>query len=82
MTPGRFCLSLDGKLTEEDVKEDVREFLGYFTDAEDGEYYELYEIQLADDLDSIYHVPDSWDTYNTIATEISRAFMEFQEYAD
>lgn len=79
LTPGAFCLRLDGKFTEEDVREEIHDFLEDYTDAEVGAYYEEYEIALAEDLDSFYHVPDTWETYEVVAKFISRAHREFEE---
>lgn len=71
---GKFC---DGKLTDEDFNDLGKDFTeSFFEDR----YYEVYAnaVDPDDQLPTIYHVCDSWDTYDKVSPLISDAFKKWK----
>jgi hypothetical protein len=67
ITPGKFFLaSCDGKFTDEDLSDEGNSFAASYFDLTKGQYVGDYERIVAVDLPSIYHVPDTWDTYEKL----------------
>lgn len=78
-TPGRFFLQFcDGKLTDEDFNETGNEFATAYFDFENGKYLTDYEASLLGTLPSLYHVPDTWDTYEVIRPILDRRFADWK----
>ncbi|KPJ90189.1 MAG: hypothetical protein AMJ53_14595 [Gammaproteobacteria bacterium SG8_11] len=76
ITPGAYLQQCcDGKLTDEDLSESANSFAEAYYEAK---FFEDYISTLADDLESPYHVSDTWDTYNKIADVLSHRFHEWQ----
>ncbi|MBD9438067.1 hypothetical protein IB223_18355 [Pseudoxanthomonas sp. PXM03] len=72
-TPGSFFLKVcDGKLTNEDLSDRGNEFaVAYY---EDGQYLADYEETLGSGLATPYHVPDTWDSFDTLRPCLDERF--------
>jgi hypothetical protein len=72
-TPGRFFLQFcDGKLTDEDLDEEGNAFASAYLDFATGKYLADYAESVLGDLPSLYHAPDSWNTYEAIEAVLNR----------
>ena len=68
ITPGSwFISSCDEKFTDEDLNEEGNAFTVYYYAADDAPYLNEYSAALAEDLESVYEVPDTWETYELLA---------------
>jgi hypothetical protein len=67
ITPGKFFLaSCDGKFTDEDLSDEGNAFAQAYFDLSKGKFVADYEQAVAVGLASIYHVPDTWETYEKL----------------
>lgn len=79
ITPGQFFLQVcDGKLTDDDFNDEGNAFAAAYFDFDDGQYLNDYETSLADDLQSLYHVPDTWSTFDAMQPIVDRRFAEWK----
>ena len=79
ITPGAFFLKFcDGKFTDEDLNDQGNAFAAAYFDFESGNYLDDYDESLGSEADSLYHVPDTWQSYDTISQVIGRRFSEWQ----
>ncbi|WP_298445740.1 hypothetical protein [uncultured Ferrimonas sp.] len=73
-TGGQFLSdNCDGKFTDEDLNELGNKFASEFYE---NEYFTIY-IETSDPYDNyetIYHVPDTWETYERVAPIITKHF--------
>ena len=70
----------EGKLWDEDLSEEGQAFTAaYYVD--DGGYFDDYRAAFAE-LPSIYHVEDTWASYERIAPRISAAHARWQREQD
>jgi hypothetical protein len=68
LTPGQFFLEgCDGKLTDEDFSEEGKAFARVYYDMSRGQFLYDYEHALGAELPTLYHVPDTWETYDALA---------------
>jgi hypothetical protein len=68
LTPGQFFLDVcDGKFTAEDFSEEGNAFARAYYDMSRGQYLRDYEYALGAGLPTLYHVPDTWGTYDVLA---------------
>jgi hypothetical protein len=66
-TPGKFFLaSCDGKFTDEDLSEEGNAFAQAYFDLSKGQFVADYQQAVTVNLPSIYHVPDTWETYEKL----------------
>jgi hypothetical protein len=85
MTPAEIFLDYsDGKLIDEDLTDEANAFArAYYMDGTDsgrlGDYVTDYETELGGGLPSIYHVPNTWETFDKFAPIISRRFAEWRK---
>jgi hypothetical protein len=85
MTPAEIYLRFsDGKLIDEDLNDEANAFaLAYYLDGTNngplGDYLTDYETILGGDLPSLYHVPDTWQTFDKFAPVIARRFSEWRK---
>ena len=73
----------DEKFWDEDLSDEGYEFtLHYYSDEEgyvtDGYIKDYEDILVAGKYDSLYHVDDTWDSYDKIAPVISRRYEEWK----
>ena len=85
LTPGAwFIETCDGKFTNEDLNQEGNAFAQAYYANDSGmktgkaSYLADYE-EAFPGLYSLYHVPDSWKTYEQIAPTISRRFLKWRK---
>jgi len=82
LTPGQWLLrACDGKFTDEDVNDDGNAFTAAYFEADDLPYIDDYQTALSSELASIYNVPDTWESYDTLAPLIDARFTQWQRLA-
>jgi hypothetical protein len=78
-TPGGFFLSYcDGKLTDTDLNDLGNEFAAAYFDLQKGQYIRDYEAELQAGLPSLYHVPDTWLTFDALRGTLDQRFTEWR----
>ncbi len=78
-TPGQFFLrQCDGKLTDEDLNDEGNRFVAAYFDFTNGRYLADYETTLGSQLPSLYHVPDSWESFEAIAPVLDRRLLQWR----
>jgi hypothetical protein len=78
VTPGKFFLKqCDGKLIDEDLNEIGNQFTAAYFDFENGQYLVDYEEALGDNLETMYHVADTWESYDKISPVIEERFKQW-----
>ncbi|NRR32446.1 hypothetical protein HSX11_19960 [Oxalobacteraceae bacterium] len=81
-TPGAwFSEYCDSKFTEEDINEEGYAFTASYYEGERPQYISDYEEILGNGLASLYHVPDTWDSYSALAPGIAKRFSEWKQKA-
>ena len=82
LTPGAFFLKYcDGKFTDEDLNDEGNEFTAQYFDFETGDYANDYSSILGDDVESIYHVQDSWDTLELLRPLLDKRLADWRRDA-
>nr|WP_282565883.1 hypothetical protein [Providencia stuartii] len=75
-----FLISMcDKKFIDEDVNEEGLAFTEFYYQAEEGGYFDDYERILAKGLPTVYHVENTWENYDKIATVIAAAFNNWKD---
>lgn len=80
-----FRTACDGKLTNEDLNDEGNAFArDYYMNIVDGEqifgpYYSDYETEFSE-AKSLYHVEDSWKTYERLDSVLSARFAEWKKF--
>jgi len=78
-TPGQFfMLFSDGKLTDEDLNDEGNAFAAAYFDLQGGKFLADYEAALGAGLPGLYHVPDTWKSYDVIRPVLDRRFAEWE----
>ncbi|MFY8349245.1 hypothetical protein AAEU29_01715 [Pseudoalteromonas sp. SSM20] len=73
-TGGQFLAdNCDGKFTDEDLNDIGNKFASEFYE---NEYFSVYveAVDPEEKYETIYHVPDTWETYDKVAPVISKHF--------
>jgi hypothetical protein len=80
ITPGAFFLEFcDGKFTDEDLNDLGNAFARDYFDLQSGQYIGDYsDILSAGTLPTLYHVPDSWETYEAIKPALDARFTAWR----
>jgi hypothetical protein len=79
LTPGTFLLDeCDEKFTDDMLNEEGNAFAQDYYDPEKGQYSEDYAEILAENAPTIYHVPDTWKSYDKLAPVIASRFKEWK----
>lgn len=79
ITPGAFFLSsCDGKFTDEDLNAEGNAFVKSYFDFKRGQYLQDYRAALGDQLPSLYHVVDSWESYDKLRPILDRRLNEWR----
>jgi hypothetical protein len=68
----------DEQFTDEDLSEQGNEFALWYYESDLDLYILDYDSYCSGGLESLYHVPDTWDTYNTLAPIILERFKQWQ----
>jgi len=75
LTPGVwFRRCCDEKFTDEDLSDLGNEFARYYYDSEDPPYNAVYEVILCGNIESIYEVPDTWYSFDTLSPAIVKDY--------
>jgi hypothetical protein len=80
ITPGQFFLeACDGKFTDEDLSELGNRFAEHYYQHEDRprHYFADYAATVGAEPPSIYHVPDTWETFDQLAPVIQQRLEEW-----
>ncbi|MEO0883988.1 MAG: hypothetical protein AAFY34_14840 [Pseudomonadota bacterium] len=78
ITPGQFLFgACDEKFTNEDLSKLGNDFAAAYFDYDKGNYLKDYFGSFPN-TESLYHVPDTWETYDVIAPIILKRFEAFQ----
>ena len=79
ITPGQFFLrACDGKLTDEDLNDEGNAFSEHYLHSENGQFLEDYANTFDDDLPSLYHVPDSWGSYEKLRPVLDARYAKWR----
>ena len=79
LTPGQwFIKSCDEKFTDEDLNEKGNLFASFYYQAEDAEYLDDYCEIPSEELESLYHAPDTWELFDKLAPLISKRYDNWQ----
>jgi len=75
MTPTAWFMSAcDEKFTDEDLGDEGNSFAAYYYAADEAPYIGDYEDTLGKKVESLYYVPDSWDSYDALSPIIKERF--------
>jgi hypothetical protein len=82
ITPGAWIFQVaDGKFSDQDLNDEGNAFAGSYFETPDGKavspYLEDYE-RCFPSVPSLYHVDDSWLSYDRLAPMINRRFKEWR----
>lgn len=81
ITPAQwFIVACDEKFTAEDLSEQGNEFTLWYYESDPPLYIEDYHSNCSSNLESLYHVPDTWDTYDKLAPAIRQQFNAWKAY--
>ena len=79
LTPGAFFLSsCDGKFTNEDLNVEGNAFAVIYFNFKTGAFLRDYTDAVGGDAPSLYHVADSWETYDKLKPIFDRRFAEWR----
>ena len=80
VTPGTwFIAACDEKFTDEDLTEQGNQFADfYYYDEDTSNYIDDYLDILGENFESLYEVPDSWESYDKLAPIIDNRFEEWK----
>jgi hypothetical protein len=74
-TPGNWFLgACDEKFTNEDLSEEGNEFARAYYEMRAGGYVDDYTAAVGEGYPTLYHVPDTWDTYEKLSPVLGRRF--------
>ncbi len=79
ITPGQwFTSACDEKFTNEDLTDEGNQFAAAYFASDVGAYLADYESTVGRGLPSLYHVPDTWETYDAMSPVIARRFRDWK----
>ena len=76
-----FMERIGGSMTDDDLSPEGNRFARSYFDFDRGAYLADYEKHLAADLPSLYHVPNTWKSYDTIKASIDRRYAAWKAKA-
>ena len=80
MTPGAWFLkNCDEKFIDEDLNCKGNEFATYYYDSDEALYVLDYENTVGQNIKSLYYVPDTWETYDSLAPVINSRFKKWEQ---
>ncbi|MCC9607842.1 hypothetical protein LOC68_03065 [Blastopirellula sp. JC732] len=78
ITPGAYFLKVcDGKFSDTDLNPIGNRFAQDYFDFSTGEYLTDYEETLAEDLDDIYQVADTWENFDLLKPVLDEQFRDW-----
>jgi hypothetical protein len=72
--PGDLYRAMDGVLSTEELSPRGQAFAEAYFNLDSGAYLDDYLDLLADPYPSAYHVPDTWENYDTLAPRMGERF--------
>jgi hypothetical protein len=79
VTPGAFFMSMcDGKFTDEDLNDEGNAFARDYFVFDTGKYLQDYEKTVGSNLASLYHVADTWETFDRLKPVLDERFREWK----
>ncbi|MEW5835844.1 MAG: hypothetical protein AB1832_12330, partial [Pseudomonadota bacterium] len=69
--------SCDGKFIDENLNDQGNAFAAAYFDLERGSYLLDYENVLGAGLPSLYHVPDTWQSFDTLKPVLDSRFANW-----
>ena len=79
VTPGSwFINACDEQFTDEDLNDEGNAFTNFYYAADDAPYLNEYSEIVADEFESIYEVPDTWETYKLLEPAISASYANWK----
>jgi hypothetical protein len=83
ITPGRFLIeACDEKFTNDDLNDEGNAFAKAYFDFERGSYIADYERVLASELETLYHVADTWENFDLLKPVLDRRLDEWRRARD
>jgi hypothetical protein len=80
ITPGQFFIdACDEKFTDEDLNKEGNEFAAAYYDLEKGSFLADYESACGQEVPTLYHVPDTWQTYDRLKPILDQRFRMWQK---
>ena len=81
LSPGAFLIkACDEKFTDEDLSDEGNAFTLTYFDLQTGKYIHDYEKALLPKGLSLYHAPDTWESYDKLAPIISRRYQNWKRH--
>ncbi|GAA5511268.1 hypothetical protein [Novipirellula caenicola] len=78
ITPGKsFFDSCDGKFVDDDLNAEGNAFAVEYFDFKTGQYLNDYDELLTGDLPSVYHVPDTWESFDRLRPRLDERYREW-----
>lgn len=85
ITPDQFLIrACDEKFTDEDLSDQGNAFAEFYfglPDKSERAYLDDYDELFGQEGPSLYHVPDTWETYDRLAPVIQRRFEQWRAKA-
>ena len=79
VTPGAFFLSAcDGKFTDEDLNDEGNAFAAVYFNFKTGKFLTDYTEAVGAGAPTLYHVPDSWETFDTLKPIFDKRLAEWR----
>jgi len=79
LTPGAwFFQACDGEFTDEDLSEEGNDFAKNYFDFDVGQYLDDYQNSVGSDLPTLYHVSDTWQTFDVLSPIIQGRYQEWK----
>jgi hypothetical protein len=79
LTPGAWFISAcDEKFTDEDLNEEGNEFALVYYQADKAPFNSDYDQTVCAGLDSVYEVPDTWETFDKLSPVIQKQYNEWK----
>ena len=78
ITPGQFFFKYcDGKFIDENLNDQGNAFAAAYFDLENGSYLADYETVLGTEFPSLYHVPDTWQSFDRLKPTLDSRFSDW-----
>ena len=79
LTGPRVYRAADGVFADDMLSEEGLAFAQAYFEFEKGKYIKDYEKLLSAKLPSMYHVPDTWETYDALKPQIDKRYAAWQK---
>lgn len=77
LTPAAFIVALDEKLTDDLLSQRGNEFADAYYDGDNEPCYLDDYVDVFDEIDDIYAVPDAWESFERIESVLDQRFASF-----